>query len=72
MIAQNRRYIEHYIRKSDNKWLFSETRDMADGVQIASVECVLSLEEMYAKVPELGNNRMTSKEQPNDEQATIE
>jgi len=72
MIAQNRRYIEHYIRKSDNTWLFSETRDMADEVQIASVECVLSLEEMYAKVPELGNNRMTSRKQSNDEQATIE
>jgi Uma2 family endonuclease len=52
MISQNRCYIEHYIRQPDNTWLFSETRDMADGVQIASVECELTLEEIYARVPE--------------------
>ncbi|MDM8542348.1 Uma2 family endonuclease [Desulfococcaceae bacterium HSG9] len=52
MISQNRNYIEHYIRQPDNTWLFSEIRDMADGIQIASAECELTLEEIYARVPE--------------------
>lgn len=52
MISQDRRFIEHYVRQADDRWLFSETGDSADGVKIVSVECELTLEEMYAKVPE--------------------
>ena len=52
MISQNRYYIEHFTRQSDNTWLFRETGDKAGVIQIASVECELTIEEMYAKVPE--------------------
>jgi len=50
MISQNRPYTEHYIRQSDNTWLFRETGDRAGVIYIASVECELTMEEMYAKV----------------------
>jgi len=52
MISQNRNYIEHFIRQNDNTWLFRETGNKAGVIQIASVECELTMEEMYAKVPE--------------------
>ena len=52
MISQNRHYTEHFIRQSDNTWLFRETGDRAGVIQVASVECELTMEEMYAKVQE--------------------
>lgn len=49
LIAQDRRHVEHYVRQPDDRWLLSETTS-EDTIHLPSIECVLSLAEVYDKV----------------------
>jgi Uma2 family endonuclease len=51
LIAQDRCRAEHYVRQGRNEWLLSEKRAPEDTVDLISVGCTLSLEDIYAKVP---------------------
>lgn len=50
LIAQNKYLIERYVRQPDNQWLFSETDDLQDIVQLSAINCHLTLHEVYNKV----------------------
>lgn len=50
LIAQDRPHVEHHLRQPDNKWLLSETSDLADAVELPTIACSLALTEICDKV----------------------
>lgn len=53
LVAQDRPHIEHNVRQSDNKWLLSETGDIKDAVELASIGCRLLLSEVYDQINDI-------------------
>ena len=49
LVAQDRAHVQHYVRQAQNRWLLSEYRDAAE-FELPSIECRLSLAEIYEKV----------------------
>ena len=49
-VAQGSVHVIHYRRQSDDTWILSETRDLADRVVLTSIEVEIPLTEVYAKV----------------------
>ena len=50
LIAQDKPHVEHFLRQPDNQWLLSETNNLADTIQLPSIQCQLALAEIYRKV----------------------
>lgn len=50
LIAQEPYHVEHYVRQPDNQWLLSETNNLHDSIHLPSVNCHLTLAEIYDKV----------------------
>ncbi len=50
VIAQNKHHVEHYVRQPDNQWLLSETDDIQSIVNLSSIECHLSILDVYDKI----------------------
>ncbi len=50
LVAQDRHHVEHYVRQKDGRWLLAETDSLADSVVLESIDCRLTLAEIYAKV----------------------
>lgn len=50
LVAQDKHHVEHFIRQSENRWLFSETKQLEDIIELPSIECTLSLTDIYEKV----------------------
>jgi len=50
LVAQDKMHIEYYTRQSDNTWVFVEFKHADDSFTLASIQCVLLLQEVYAKV----------------------
>ena len=50
LIAQDKPYIEHYIRQENGGWLYTEISEMSDSLKFPTIECEVSLSEIYAKV----------------------
>lgn len=50
VVAENRFHVERFIRQDDNGWLLWETNDPADTIEFKSIDCQVSLAEIYAKV----------------------
>lgn len=50
LIAQNRPRIEHYQRQSATQWLYSSIEGVEKHVDITTINCTLSLTEIYARV----------------------
>lgn len=50
LIAQDRPYIEHYVRQADNQWLLSEAKEVQDVIELSSIACKLALADVYDKV----------------------
>lgn len=50
LIAQDRTHVEHYVRQTDNTWVFSETNDRQATLPLPSINCRLPLLEIYDKV----------------------
>ena len=50
LVAQDRCHIIHYVRRSDNTWLLSETRDMSARLDLPSIGCTLAVAEVYDQV----------------------
>jgi Uma2 family endonuclease len=50
LIAQTSRRVEHYLRQSDGQWLLSETDSPESSVFPPSLECTLTLADIYEKV----------------------
>lgn len=53
LVSQDKYLVEHYIRKSDENWLLSETAELDDSVDLPSIGCILMLSEIYDKVADI-------------------
>jgi Uma2 family endonuclease len=50
LVAQDKTHVEHYVRQSDDEWLFSEARNLPDTVYLPSINCILSLTDIYDRI----------------------
>ena len=49
-VAQDAPHIEQWTRQEENRGLLSEFNDLSQSIQLTSIDCVLSLAEVYDKV----------------------
>ncbi|MBS1808915.1 MAG: Uma2 family endonuclease [Acidobacteria bacterium] len=50
LIAQHRPHVTHYLKQADGRWLQTEYNQLADVVQLVSLDCALTLQEIYEQV----------------------
>ena len=50
LIAQDRYFIECYSRQTDGTWVLTDCRDADGSLELSTINCRLSAEEVYAKV----------------------
>jgi Uma2 family endonuclease len=50
LIAQHRPHVTQYVKQTDGSWSYSEVNDISATIQLASVDCVLALNEIYRGV----------------------
>lgn len=50
LIAQDKVYVEQYIRQSDGDWLLKVFNQLEDTIQLSSIQCNLPLRTIYSKV----------------------
>jgi Uma2 family endonuclease len=50
LIAQDECHIEHYIRQINNQWVLSETSNLSETIDLPSIDCHLTLTDVYDKV----------------------
>jgi Uma2 family endonuclease len=50
LIAQDRCRVEHYVRQTANQWLSAEFDDLQDTIYLPSINCRLTLSDVYDKV----------------------
>jgi len=50
LIAQDKIHVEHYLRQNDGSWILTETNDPGAVIELVSINCRLSVTEIYAKV----------------------
>jgi Uma2 family endonuclease len=50
LVAQDAPRIDQWIRQPDDNWLRAETKGRGASIQLASVDCVLPLAEVYDKI----------------------
>jgi len=51
LVAQDEPRIEQYVRQPDGRWLFTAFADREGTIALPSIQCQLSLAEVYDKVP---------------------
>jgi Uma2 family endonuclease len=49
LVAQDRAHVLHYVKQAENRWLLSEYQNI-DEFELPSIECRLSLIDVYEKV----------------------
>jgi Uma2 family endonuclease len=49
-IAQDRMHVEHHVRQDDGSWLLREYFDVGDVLELRSIECRLTLADVYRRV----------------------
>ncbi|HXU39120.1 MAG TPA: Uma2 family endonuclease [Blastocatellia bacterium] len=50
LIAQHRPHITQYVKQYDGSWSYDEVNDLTGKIQLASIDCVLELSEIYRDV----------------------
>jgi Uma2 family endonuclease len=50
LVAQDECRIEQFVRQPAGHWLYSDARSPEGGLELASIQCVLALREVYDKV----------------------
>ncbi|QJB44255.1 Uma2 family endonuclease [Dolichospermum flos-aquae] len=50
LIDQYTMHVEQYSKTDNNKWIFSEYSNSQDSLNLASIDCQISLEDIYDKV----------------------
>ena len=50
LVAQDRVYVEHYVRLEAKKWSLTEYTEIEDVIQLESVGCEISLADIYEDV----------------------
>lgn len=51
LIVQDAVHVEQYVRHSDHTWRYSAYQNLDDVVKLESVNCEMTLKDIYAKVP---------------------
>src|SRR5262245_17629273 len=49
LVSQDKCHIVHYVRQEDQTWVLSETTRRNDSIYLSSIDCHLSVAEVYAK-----------------------
>lgn len=62
LIAQDHRHIEHFARQENGLWLLQEVTASHDAIRIQSVDCTLSIENVYEKVDFEGSSSEITRE----------
>ncbi len=50
LIAQNAPHLEHFVRQADGRWLLSEVYALTESIMLPTIDCELSLGDVYDKV----------------------
>ena len=50
LVAQHEYRVEQHTKQTDGRWLLSDHRSLEDVVELASIQCILALREVYDKV----------------------
>lgn len=50
LVAQDEPLVERYIKEAEDRWVLADARSLDDSVQLLSIDCALSLREVYDKV----------------------
>jgi len=50
LVSQDKPFVEHFTRQADGDWRYRSFNSLSDSFEIASVECTLSLAEIYDRV----------------------
>jgi Uma2 family endonuclease len=50
LVSQDKTFVEHFTKQSDGNWLYRSFSEMTDLVRIETVDCELSLSEIYDRV----------------------
>jgi Uma2 family endonuclease len=50
LIAQHRPHVTQYVKQADKSWSYREVNELSEKIYIASLDCELSLEELYGDV----------------------
>jgi Uma2 family endonuclease len=50
LVAQDTRHVDHYTKQSDNLWLLTSFDQEDAYLQLASINCTLTIKEIYEKV----------------------
>jgi Uma2 family endonuclease len=58
LVAQEPYRIERYIRQNDKTWTYSEFHEAEEKVELSTIGCELSLQDVYAKVVSLSQDRV--------------
>jgi Uma2 family endonuclease len=49
LIAQGKVHVERYLRRYDGSWILTETNDAGTVIELVSINCTLSVTEIYAR-----------------------
>jgi Uma2 family endonuclease len=50
LVSQDSHHIEHYVRRPDDQWLFSDAKGLEAVLELPSIGCTLALADVYEKV----------------------
>lgn len=51
LVAQDKPYVEHYVRQANNRWIMTEISGLDATIKLSSVACELLLSSVYETVP---------------------
>lgn len=66
LVSQDRCRVEQFTRQSDDSWLYRAYLEQSDSIHVASIDCELSLEDIYEKIE--FTEASPAKSQPNGSQ----
>jgi Uma2 family endonuclease len=50
LVSQDKAFVEHFTKQPDGNWLYRSFGEMSDAFQIETIDCELSLQEIYDRV----------------------
>lgn len=68
MAAQHRPHLTQYVKQEDGSWSYNEVNELSASIQLASIDCVLELSEIYRDVtfPENPSPNLREPSEQND------
>ncbi len=57
LVSQDKPFVEHFQKQADGQWLYRSLSDLSDNLNIADIDCELSLTEIYERVEFLAGDQ---------------